>query len=177
MMATTTAYVADCTPLERRVVSFAYIQSVLFTGIALGPVIGGIIINRTGSVAALFYCALAIHFSFAFCVIFLLPESVTPENMSEASRNHHARRLSVHGVPYTPREWQYWGNIFNIFQPLTIFWPSGHGPIFRLKRRNMVILAIVDGILLLNIGAIAVILLYPIYMFNWGDLEVHDKII
>jgi MFS family permease len=172
-MAATNAYVADCTTPERRAISFAYIQSVFFLGIAVGPVLGGILINRTDSVVILFYCALAVHASFALVILFLVPESVTPENAARAAQNHHNRRMSAEGVPFHPRQWAYWSNIINIFQPLEVFWPrDGRGRAFKRKRRNLLILGIVDGILLLNIGAFAVIILYPIYMFNWGDLEV-----
>lgn len=172
-MAASNAYVADCTTPERRAVSFAYIHSVFFLGMAVGPVIGGLLVNRTGSVVTLFYCALAVHFSFALFILLLIPESVTREHMIQAKHNHNSRRLSAEGVPYSLRQWGYWSNIFNIFQPLEIFWPRGRGPAFKLKRRNLVILAVVDGILLLNFGAFAVIILYPIHMFNWTDLEVH----
>ena len=173
-MAATNAYVADCTTPERRAVGFAYIHSVFFLGFAVGPVIGGLVINYTGSVVILFYCALAVHFCFAFFILFLVPESVTTEHMAQAMQNHNTRRFSAEGIPYSPRQWRYWSNIFNIFQPLEIFWPRGRGTSFQLKRRNLVILGIVDGILLLNMGAFAVIILYPIYMFNWGDLEVRQ---
>jgi MFS family permease len=172
-MAATNAYVADCTTPERRAISFAYIQSVFFIGIAVGPVLGGVLINRADSVVILFYCALAVHASFALVILFLVPESVTPENAARAAQNHHNRRMSADGVPFHPRQWAYWSNIINIFQPLEVFWPrDGRGRAFKRKRRNLLILGIVDGILLLNIGAFAVIILYPIYMFNWGDLEV-----
>jgi MFS family permease len=171
-MAATNAYVADCTAPERRAVSFGYIHSVFFLGIALGPVLGGLLINRTGSVITLFYCALAVHISFALFILFLIPESVTPEHMREALRKYTRRNSTAEGIPHTPWQWRYWLNLFNFLQPLTIFWPKGRGAAFKAKRRNLVILALVDGILLLNIGAFAVILLYPIYMFGWGDLEV-----
>jgi MFS family permease len=172
-MAATSAYIADCTTPEGRAVGFASIQSVFFLGIAIGPVIGGVIINQTGSVMTLFLCALAVHFSFVAFILLLIPESVTQENMIRAKQIHNSRRISAEGIPYTPRQWRYWSNVLNIFQPLKIFWPNGRGPAFKLKRRNLVILGIVDGILLLNLGAFAVILLYPIYMFNWDDLEVY----
>lgn len=171
-MAATNAYVADCTTPERRAVSFAHVHSVFFLGMAVGPAIGGLLINRTGSVITLFYCSLAVHISFALFILFLIPESVTPENMIGARNNHNRRRLSANGMPYSPRQWGYWNNIFNIFQPLQIFWPKGRGQAFKLKRRNLMILGIVDGILLLSLGAFVVIILYPKYMFNWSDLEV-----
>jgi len=172
-MAATNAYVADCSTPERRAISFAYIQSVFFLGIAVGPVLGGIIINYSGSAVTLFYSALAVHLSFALYILFIIPESVTPEHALRATQNHNNRRLSAEGAPFHPRQWRYWSNLLNIFQPLEIFWPrGGRGRQFKLKRRNLLILGIVDGILLLNIGAFAVIILYPIYMFNWGDLEV-----
>jgi MFS family permease len=172
-MAATNAYVADCTTPQHRAVSFGYISSVFFLGIALGPVIGGLLISRTGSVVTLFYCALAVHASFALFILFLIPESVTKEHMIEATRKWKARFASADGNPNTVRNWRYWYDTLNILQPLEVFWPKGQGQAFKRKRRNLVILALVDGILLLNIGAVAVILLYPIYMFNWGDLEVH----
>ena len=174
-MAATDAYVADCSTPERRAISFAYIQSVFFLGIAAGPVLGGILINYSGSALTLFYCALAVHLSFALYILFLIPESVAPEHALRAIQKHNNRQLSPDGVPFHPRQWRYWSNVLNIFQPLEIFWPrGGRGRQFKLKRRNLLILGMVDGILLLNIGAFAVIILYPIYMFNWGDLEVHQ---
>lgn len=171
-MAATTAYIADCTTPDRRAVTFAYVQSAFFLGIAAGPVLGGILIDWTKSVVTLFYCTLAVHLSFVLYILFLIPESASPEYMREASRKSDARRVSAQGTLYTSRDWQYWNNMLNIFQPLSIFWPRGRGTQFRQKRRNLVFLVMIDGILLLNIGALAVILLYPIYMFNWGDLEV-----
>lgn len=174
-MAATNAYVTDCSTPDRRAISFAYIQSVFFLGIAAGPILGGILINRSGSAVTLFYCALAVHLSFALYILLLIPESVTTEHALRARQNHNNRRLSAEGVPFHPRQWRYWSNLLNIFQPLGIFWPrGGRGRQFKLKRRNLLILGMVDGILLLNIGAFAVIILYPIYMFNWGDLEVHQ---
>jgi MFS family permease len=172
-MAATNAYVADCTTPERRAVSFGYIHSVFFLGIAVGPALGGFLINRTSSVITLFYCALAVHVSFALFIIFLIPESVTPEHMREAARKYKMQHMSAEGRMYTVRDWRYWTNLLNFLQPLKIFWPKGQGRSFKLQRRNLVILALVDGILLLNIGAFAVIILYPIYMFNWGDPEVY----
>jgi MFS family permease len=171
-MAATNAYVADCTTPARRAVSFGYIHSVFFTGIAVGPALGGFLIQRTASVVALFYCALAVHLSFALFILFLVPESVTPEHMREATRKWKLRYSSADGRTHEIRHWRYWANLVNFLQPLEIFWPNGTGRLFKQRRRNLIILALVDGILLLNIGAFAVILLYPVYMFNWGDLEV-----
>ena len=171
-MAATNAYIADCTSPDRRAVSFAYMHSIFFLGMAVGPVIGGLLINYTGNVIIVFYCALAVHVSFALFVLFLVPESVSPEQMVQARQNHNSRRFSAEGIAYSPRHWRYWSNFLNIFQPLEIFWPKGRGSLFKRKKRNLLILAIVDGILLLHIGSFVVIILYPSYMFNWGDLEV-----
>jgi len=176
-MAATNAYVADCTTPQRRAISFGYIQSVFFLGIAVGPALGGFLIKRTGNVVTLFYCALAVHVFFALFILFLIPESVTPDHMREANRKWKLRHMSSDGQPHGIRHWRYWASVFNFLQPLEIFWPRGTGRAFKVKRRNLVILALVDGILLLNIGAFAVILLYPIYMFNWGDPEVYHHLV
>ena len=171
-MAATNAYISDCTTPERRAVSFAYIHSIFFLGIAVGPATGSFIISLTGTTITVFYCVLVVHASFALYVLFLIPESVTKERMQDATRLHKSRNLSAAGTPYSFREWRYWAKFLNIFQPLEIFWPKGSGEAFKAKRWNLFILTAVDAILLFHFGAVSIIILYPTYMFDWGALEV-----
>jgi len=57
-MAVAHSYAADCTPAEKRAVSFGYFQGTLFLGIAVGPALGGMLIRATGSVLSVFYATL-----------------------------------------------------------------------------------------------------------------------
>ncbi|CAG8758848.1 25596_t:CDS:2, partial [Gigaspora rosea] len=83
------AYISDCTKPENRSVGFGFMHASAYCGMSLGPVLGGIIVEATGSALSVFYvvvCALSIFFIFAS---FILPESLPPElrhqNESSAS--------------------------------------------------------------------------------------------
>ncbi|KAL8663469.1 MAG: hypothetical protein Q9168_008092 [Polycauliona sp. 1 TL-2023] len=83
-MALTNAYVSDCTPPGRRNVSFGYFHGVLFTGIALGPLLAGYVVKWTGTIVSVFYIAVAAHAFFALFVLLVVPESLTKERQKAA---------------------------------------------------------------------------------------------
>ena len=78
-LALTQSYAADCSPPERRNVAFGYFHGVLFCGIALGPLAAGYLIRLTGDVLIVFYAVLGCHFFFLFCVLCIVPESVSED--------------------------------------------------------------------------------------------------
>jgi len=57
-MALSYSYAADCTSTARRAMAFGYFQGCLFLGIAVGPVLGGLLIERTNNILSVFYVAL-----------------------------------------------------------------------------------------------------------------------
>lgn len=57
-MALSYSYAADCTSPARRAVAFGYFQGCLFLGVAIGPALGGMLIEATGNVLTVFYAAL-----------------------------------------------------------------------------------------------------------------------
>lgn len=57
-MALSYSYAADCTSPARRAMAFGYFQGCLFLGIAIGPALGGMLIEATGNVLTVFYAAL-----------------------------------------------------------------------------------------------------------------------
>lgn len=57
-MALSYSYAADCTSPARRAMAFGYFQGCLFLGIAIGPALGGMLIEMTGNVLTVFYAAL-----------------------------------------------------------------------------------------------------------------------
>lgn len=60
-MALSYSYAADSTSPARRAMAFGYFQGCLFLGVAVGPAIGGAIIETTGNVLNVFYAALVGH--------------------------------------------------------------------------------------------------------------------
>ena len=171
-MAATHAYVTDCTEPERRAISFGYIHSSLFLGFALGPTIGAYLIKWTSSAVTVFYAGLAVH-SLFFVVIFLIvPESLSAAQLKRRAAEHAARKATIR-VERAPRSrTRRFLHFINFIKPLRILFPprasgDGHGKL----RRNLITLAVIDGILMLNIGAFAVMILYPEYRFGWGQME------
>lgn len=52
------SYAADCTRPAERAVAFGYFQGALYLGIAIGPLLGSLIIKATGDVLNVFYAAM-----------------------------------------------------------------------------------------------------------------------
>ncbi|CAG8766187.1 22994_t:CDS:2 [Dentiscutata erythropus] len=73
------AYISDCTKPVNRSVAFGFMHASAYCGMSIGPILGGIIVEATGSALSVFYvviCALSVFFIF---VSFILPESLSPE--------------------------------------------------------------------------------------------------
>jgi MFS family permease len=57
-MALSYSYAADCTEPRHRATAFGAFQGCLFLGIAIGPVLGGLLVEYTGNILSVFYGAL-----------------------------------------------------------------------------------------------------------------------
>ncbi|KAK3294847.1 major facilitator superfamily domain-containing protein [Chaetomium fimeti] len=177
------AYTSDCTPPSKRGVAIGYLHSCLFTGLAIGPLIAGYLVEWTGSLLSIFYILLACHIFFVLFMAFILPESLSRKQQLLA-REKHARAkealvpapdytgLSRSRVPFGRHISRLIRSIrtTNPLAPLDILFPTGPGT-GRL-RRNFLILAFIDMIVLgtaMSTGT--VIVMYVEYMFEWGNLE------
>jgi len=60
-MALANAYVADCTSPRHRAMAFGVFQGCLSLGVAVGPALGGLLIEWTGDILNVFYAALVSH--------------------------------------------------------------------------------------------------------------------
>ncbi|MCJ1295624.1 hypothetical protein MMC34_007187 [Xylographa carneopallida] len=194
-MAITNAYAADCTEPSKRSVAFARFQGCLFTGIAIGPVIAGYIVKRTGDILSIFYIALGAHVFFLIFILFIVPESLTKERQLTARHKSEVvgvgegfawtwasswRRFSRSTGPNQSHEadapattaWT-WASLLRhlskgggLFTPLSILWPSGPGS-SRAVRRNLVFLAAVDTTMFgVAMGSLTVVLIYAGYRFH-----------
>lgn len=159
-MALTFAYASDCTSPASRNVVFGWFHGCLFTGIALGPVLGGYTVKASGNVVTIFYIVLACHCAYALFMLFVIPESLTTERQMAA---RDKQRYAKEGQVSTRRS--------NILAPLAILYPTGEGSTSAL-RRNLVLLAGVDTAMFgVVMGSQTVVLIYAKSMFGWDTLQ------
>ncbi|KAL1967709.1 hypothetical protein VTN77DRAFT_2966 [Rasamsonia byssochlamydoides] len=173
------SYAADCSPPERRNVVFGYFHGVLFTGLALGPFLVGLLIKLAGNVVVVFYTVLACHTFYFLMVAFVIPESLSKERQRSAREKHRAKQLDEEGSSawVSLRDL----NPANLLKPLEILFPKADRPDFlspsRRKllaalRRNLILLASIDTLLFgVAMGTMQVIVIYAEYMFGWHDVE------
>ncbi|CCX09301.1 Similar to Uncharacterized membrane protein YJL163C; acc. no. P46996 [Pyronema omphalodes CBS 100304] len=150
-MALAYSYSSDCTAPTERAMAFAAFQGCLFLGVAVGPAMGGLLIEATGSVLPVFYAALACHAAFIIWVLLILPESLSER------RQLAARRLAVTKKKQRSNRQWVWLNPREILRPLKVLCPPGD----KKRSRNLILLAMTDiMIFFVEMGGTTVILLY-----------------
>lgn len=161
-MALAFAYASDCTPSERRNVAFGYFHGTLFTGIALGPLVSGWLINATGTVMSAFYLALACHVFYILFIALAVPESLSKERQLLAREK---RRAAKEASP--DKDWASKLKSYNIFEPLWVLRPKGPGAT-RSLRRNLFVIAAIDTMMFgVAMGTMQILLIYSQYRFGW----------
>lgn len=166
-MTVSNAYVTDCTSPERRSIQFGYLHACLFTGVALGPILMGLIVKWTHQIVIVFYMAIVVHVLFVLWVGIVIPESLSKRRREEAHKLHLAETLK------TGPERDLINTIrgMNILEPLKILYPTGPGTTPAL-RRNLIFLAAVDTIVFgVAMGALQVLIIYLNYQFGWKTYE------
>ncbi|GAO51553.1 hypothetical protein G7K_5652-t1 [Saitoella complicata NRRL Y-17804] len=169
-MAATNAYASDCTKPDKRAVAFGYISGSLFLGIAIGPVVGAYLIKAFGDVIVVFYASLIVHIAYIIYAWVVLPESLSERRMATARAAYSTSKIQDEEERSRVGSfWQYVRHL-NVFKPISIFFLSKEGTSARL-RRNFLLLAYIDIVFILNMGAFSIVVLYPTYVFGWQDLE------
>ncbi|PGH29586.1 hypothetical protein GX50_07664 [[Emmonsia] crescens] len=172
-VALTQSYAADCVPPHSRNVAFGYFHGVLFSGIALGPLLAGYLIKWTGNILIVFYSVLGCLVFFMLFMVFVVPESV-----SKARQKFNREHLGI-GL-FTFHKVSHWSladfNPLNLLKPLSILFPgstrSHTGRALRDLRVNLIILASIDAIIFgVGMGTMSIIVIYSEYMFGWGNFE------
>lgn len=93
------AYIADVTPNGTRARIFAFFTGIVFAGLAVGPALGGVLAKKTGLMSPFYFC-LGAHVLYLIVTMFILPESVSPERLEDAKKQH---RRDVEEHTYTLR--------------------------------------------------------------------------
>lgn len=173
-MALAHSYATDCTAPQKRNVAFGYFHACLFTGIAVGPVLAGYVIEarakyvgKTEAVLLIFYIALACHLTFIFFLMFAIPESLSKARQ-EAAREKHREEMERLGPA---SDWINQLRSINLLAPLKILWPTGPGSSSAV-RWNLLLLAATDTIMFgVAMGAMGVVVIYTRRQFDWKELE------
>ncbi len=166
VMGNSLAYATDCTPPERRNVAIGYFHGTLFAGIAVGPMLAGVMMKWTGSILVVFYYAIGSHLFFLLFLFILVPESVSKSRQLRAREKYRTNKEET-------QEESWWGTIknYNFFESLSILHPRGPGTSNAL-RRNLTLLASIDTIMFgVAMGTMGIILIYPQYLFGWDPVQ------
>ena len=176
-MALSNAYASDCTPPEKRAISFGLFHGCLFSGIAFGPIIAAYIIRLTGNLLSIFYVSLATHVCFVIFLALVVPESLTKERRLAARQKWAEQKASGLGHGGRRSRWslpvRILARVFNgeFFAALRILRPTGAGASAAL-RRNLVLLAAIDTSMFgVGMGAMTVIIIYSEYIFHWDTAD------
>ncbi|KAK4500903.1 hypothetical protein PRZ48_009095 [Zasmidium cellare] len=142
------SYIRDCTSAEERNTAFAYLHGCLAVGLTVGPSLAGLAVEKTGTIAVVFYMLVGIH-SFVFLFLGLLvPESLPAEKRLERNAESTQEPGSARGFSLKP---------------------FSDSP---LLRRNILCLAIIDAIVFgVGLGS-ASIVPYTNLMFGWKSVEL-----
>lgn len=166
-MALANSYATDCTPPAQRSSGFALFHGCLFTGVAVGPIIAGVITEKTGTVLTVFYIMVAAHSSFVLFLMFVIPESLSKARQQAAREKYRQEQAELGPAA----DWINQIRGFNLFAPLKILLPSGRGTSATL-RRNMFFLAATDTTMFgVAMGSMTVVIIYTNYEFGWKTPE------
>lgn len=165
-MAIIQSYAADCTIPAKRSAVFGYLHGCMFTGIAIGPFLGGIIVKAADNVLVVFYVALLCHLTFILSVLFLIPESLSKERQLSARDKH-----TLSHQQKSPSQYLALTRITSFFLPLQILRPSSTSAT-KTTRRNLLLLSACDMVVFgVTLGSISVVVMYSEYTFKWGNFE------
>lgn len=120
---------------------FSLSLGLLFTGMALGPTLGGLLIRFTGKTLSVFYVATALHFIYACLVWLIIPESLTATQMHKSAVKYDGElRETAHDREINPAVGLLVRikRLFAFLSPLTVFMPeiveNGANPLKKKKR-------------------------------------------
>ncbi|EXX70157.1 MFS general substrate transporter [Rhizophagus irregularis] len=172
------AYATDCTSSTRRNVIFGWIQGAMFAGFSIGPTIGGWIVKITDNLLSVYYVKLVINIMLFFFFLFILPESLTEENLLTNLKRQRGLNSTI-----STNSWinSFISLFYNIFGPLAIFLPNDNSkqqnnndkvPIVFFTKYSSLSLAITYTLLSASIMAMTnIFLLYTSLVFKWSLLE------
>jgi len=141
----------------------------LFSGMAIGPWLGGRIIHYTGDLLSVFYFAAAVHILggvyWILCVPESLPKHVRRANLA-AQKERKAKQRAEGGL--------FIWHLFGFLQPLKMLLPK---PVDKNNLRkgwdwNLTLLALAHAFAIMMMGSYPYKMTYAQQQFGWGAEEV-----
>lgn len=166
------AYLADSTHRSERSGMFSLALGTMFVGVALGPVIGGILIRATGSTLSTFYLAATVHALHAASMFLIIPESQTKARAFGAQKRRqasHERRNDG-----TLRVASVLKGAMRFFSPLAVLLPErisvDGNPLKRSKRDwSLCFIAASYGFTMSLMGLVTYVIQYAAGNFKWSS--------
>ena len=131
---------------------FSLNLGLLYTGTALGPSLGSLLIRFTGQPLSVFYVGFSLHILYACLVWFIMPESLTKSYMTLAKAKYAESLRGVlldHNRGLVAKFINNVGRLFSFLKPLSIVGPteevSGNSLKGRRKDWNLTLLVAAYG--------------------------------
>ncbi|TCD62170.1 hypothetical protein EIP91_007253 [Steccherinum ochraceum] len=173
------AYVADVVEPHNRAHTFSLFYGLFFTGLGLGPTVGGLIVRYTGSSLSVFYISSAFHLLLLAFICFAIPESLTASQKAKSRQQYEesiakGKRDAI-DAPVLYR----FKRIFSFLSPLTVLWMAPEGVVGNpLKARStrgdwsLVLMAASSGFAMLLMGSYSYKFQYTSAVFGWTSEEI-----
>ncbi|KAF9444748.1 MFS general substrate transporter [Macrolepiota fuliginosa MF-IS2] len=174
-MAAIHAYQADTTSHHDRSRIFSLSLGLVFTGMAIGPTLGALLIRSTGQILSVFYVSAGSHLIYAFLVWFILPESLSLSYRLRA-RAKYAEEVQVDSSgrnrSFTVRLLVVTRRLFAFLSPLSVLSPevkdSSSNPLKKRKRDwNLTLLGIAYALTTSIMGSYTYKFQYAASTFGW----------
>lgn len=171
------AYMADTTDEGSRSRVLSLSLGLLFSGMAVGPVLGGLLIRFTGHALSVFYVATAVHIVYALLIWVAIPESLTKKDMAEAKAKYDEEMCELareRDLNPTVGFLVKLKRIFSFLSPLAIFMPeierADENPL-KIPRRNwnLTLMAIGYGSTVSVVGSYSYKFQYAASTFGWSS--------
>nr|VWO98059.1 Calcium dependent mitochondrial carrier protein [Ganoderma boninense] len=174
--ATVHAYIADCTPPALRSGMFSLNLGLLFTGVAIGPVLGGLLIRFTGSFIVVFFISAIIHVIYALLVWFVIPESLSKADMLGARARYKVANEEYFAAHAHGGALVFFKRMFSFLTPLAIFLPvrvDGGKPSMGRKRDwNLLLIVMSYGFVISLLGLYLYVIQYLEATYEWNTEQV-----
>ncbi|PPQ91426.1 hypothetical protein CVT25_014314 [Psilocybe cyanescens] len=169
-------YMADTTTENTRSRMFSLSLGLLFSGMAIGPTLGSLLIRFTGETISVFYLATAVHLAYTILVWTILPESLAKEQMENAKMTYSAELLIVANEREqnsTVSLLVKTNRLFTFLSPLTVFLPTQGKPTGNPLKKpkndyNLALMAVAYGFTVSIMGSYTYKFQYAASTFGWS---------
>ncbi|KAI3600040.1 hypothetical protein WG66_011111 [Moniliophthora roreri] len=165
------AYMADTSTSATRSRVFSLSMGLMFTGLAVGPTLGGVMIRLTHQAITVFWISSLSHLLYAFMVWFIIPESLSKRQRQMAIAKHNEQLVASASGGHTrigfPARFKQW---FHFLSPLAIFMPIHVRNLKGLKRDwNLLLVATCYAFTASLLGSYTYKFQYAASTFGWSS--------